>query len=181
MTNPPPRYVLDANVFIEAHQRYYAFDVCPGFWECLLHHHRTGRIVSIDRVRAELVKAKNKDESEKNKPDELERWVKGTAPKDLFETVNDQSVMKSFAEMMAWVQSQSQYTKDAKKEFVQVADGWLAAYAKVRGCVVVTHEVFARESKRRVPLPNVCKQFGVAYQNTFSMLRELEARFFWKP
>ena len=33
------RYVLDANVFIEAHQRYYALDVCPGFWLALIRQH----------------------------------------------------------------------------------------------------------------------------------------------
>jgi len=26
------QYILDANVFIEAYKRYYAFDLCPGFW-----------------------------------------------------------------------------------------------------------------------------------------------------
>ncbi len=26
-------YLFDANVFIEAKNRYYAFDICPGFWE----------------------------------------------------------------------------------------------------------------------------------------------------
>ncbi len=26
------RYLLDANVFIEAKNLYYAFDICPGFW-----------------------------------------------------------------------------------------------------------------------------------------------------
>lgn len=25
-------FVLDANVFIEAHRRYYAFDIAPFFW-----------------------------------------------------------------------------------------------------------------------------------------------------
>ena len=27
------KYLLDSNVFIEAKNRYYAFDICPGFWE----------------------------------------------------------------------------------------------------------------------------------------------------
>jgi hypothetical protein len=26
-------YVVDANVLIEAKNRYYAFDLAPGFWE----------------------------------------------------------------------------------------------------------------------------------------------------
>jgi len=51
MDTPSPVYVLDTNVFVQAHRRHYAFDICPGFWDCLIHHHQTGRIVSIDRVR----------------------------------------------------------------------------------------------------------------------------------
>ena len=27
------RYLLDANVFIEAKNRYYGFDFCPAFWD----------------------------------------------------------------------------------------------------------------------------------------------------
>jgi len=49
-----PVYVLDANVFIEAAQRYYAFDLAPGFWQALLDHAKDGRIQSIDRVSVEL-------------------------------------------------------------------------------------------------------------------------------
>ena len=30
--NEPEAYLLDANVFIEAAPRYYAFDVVPGSW-----------------------------------------------------------------------------------------------------------------------------------------------------
>ena len=29
------RYLLDANVFIEAYKRYYAFDIAPAFWNNL--------------------------------------------------------------------------------------------------------------------------------------------------
>jgi hypothetical protein len=51
----PPRYVLDANVFIEAHKRYYAFDICPGYWAALIAQHHSGLVCSIDRVRDELL------------------------------------------------------------------------------------------------------------------------------
>jgi|SRR5438477_9163972 len=50
MSDPPAIYVLDTNVFVQAHRRHYAFEICPGFWECLIHYHQTARIVSIDRV-----------------------------------------------------------------------------------------------------------------------------------
>ena len=30
------RYLLDANPFIEAKNRYYGFDICPGFWTAII-------------------------------------------------------------------------------------------------------------------------------------------------
>jgi len=51
-------YVLDANVFIEAARRYYAFDLAPMFWESLVHHAVNGRIQSIDLIKRELERGK---------------------------------------------------------------------------------------------------------------------------
>ena len=34
---------------------YYAFDICPGFWKSVVHHHRAGRVFNIDRMRSELL------------------------------------------------------------------------------------------------------------------------------
>ncbi len=48
-------YLVDSDVFITAKNLYYAFGLCPGFWKSVLHHHRTGRIFSVDRVRGELL------------------------------------------------------------------------------------------------------------------------------
>ena len=42
---------------------------------------------------------------------------------------------------------------------------------------VVTNEQARSEAKSRVPLPNVCEQFGVTYTNTFVMLKEMAVRF----
>jgi predicted nucleic acid-binding protein len=165
----PTLYVLDANVFIEAHRRYYAFDICSGFWDCLLHHHDEKAIISIDRVRDELLTG-----------DALEDWMTDTAPDELFASTAEAKVTRHFAAMMTWVQSQTQFKKEAKTEFARVADGWLAAYAKAHNRVVVTHEEYAREARKRVPLPNVCKQFGIDYVDTFAMLRSLGVEFTWE-
>jgi hypothetical protein len=168
MSAADPVYLLDSNVFIQAHRRYYAFDLCPGFWECLIHHHsQTQQIISIDRVRDEITGH-----------DEIVHWVKGT-PEGLFVSTRTANVAGSFAEMMEWVNGSQQFREEAKAEFAQVADGWLAAYAKVHGCIVDTHEVYDADSKKKVPLPNVCRQFGVEFLDTFMMLRQLEARFNW--
>ena len=161
-------FLLDANVFIEAHRRYYALDLCPGFWECLSYHARQRRLSSIDRVQAEI-----------RGGDALSRWVRG-APDELFVSSADPAVASTFKVMMTWVHRNPQFWLQAKSEFAVAADGWLAAYAKVHGAVVVTHEAASLNVKRRVPLPNVCDQFGVVTRDTFTMLRELEVRFDWR-
>lgn len=167
MTNP--LFVLDTNIFIEAHRRYYAQDLCPGFWECLRSHCRQGRVLSIDRVRTEILRNQ----------DRLSAWVK-QAPDNLFVSSAEPSVANVFTKMMDWVQGNGQFRSEAKEEFARVADGWIAAYAKVHNAVVVTHEVFSANIQKKVPLPNVCQQFGIDYQDTFTMLRQLEVRFHWR-
>lgn len=102
-------FLVDADVFISAKNRYYAFDICPGFWESLVHH-SGGGVCSIDRVRSELLAGR---------PSE--------------------------------------------------------------GALVVTNEQPRPDSRNRVLLPDVCAHFGVAYADTFHMLRRLNVRFGWRP
>lgn len=137
-------YVLDSNVFIEAHRRYYGFDLCPGFWQCLLHHGDAGRVVSIDRVKEELKAG-----------DALGEWAKGEGRR-LFVSSAAPAVVEWYREMIRWVRGQSQYRAAALNEFADVADGWLVAYAKSEGLTVVTHESEASFSRKSVHIPNVC-------------------------
>ena len=78
---------------------------------------------------------------------------------------------------MTWVQAQDQFSDAAKADFATGADGWLVAYAKSKGLIVVTHEVLDPSIKRKVPIPNVCEAFSVNYVDTFEMLRQLGVRF----
>ena len=54
MSEAGEKYVLDANVFIQAKRRFYDFDFCPGYWRVLIYYNREGRLSSIDRVQEEL-------------------------------------------------------------------------------------------------------------------------------
>lgn len=160
-------YVLDANIFIAAHQRYYGFNICPGFWRALEKQHAEKRLCSIDKVKSELLAAKDRPSD----------WVQASVPKTFFKGTADKAVIDEFREMVKWVQSESQYTPEAKAEFSNAADGWVIAYAKANGHMVVTHEEFAPESRRKVPMPNVCLEFAVKYCNTFEMLADLGIQF----
>ena len=48
-------YLLDTNVLIEAKNRYYAFDIAPGFWAWLDRAHDQKLACSIEAVRDELL------------------------------------------------------------------------------------------------------------------------------
>jgi hypothetical protein len=159
-------YVLDANVFIEAARRYYAFDIAPLFWESLVNHAANARVESINRVKEELERGK----------DELATWASDHFG-DAFASTDEENVVASYREIMSWVQVQDQFSDAAKAEFADSADGWLVAYARSRSGIVVTHEVLDPNITRRVPIPNVCEPFGVNYVDTFTMLRELGVRF----
>lgn len=161
-----PTYVLDANVFIEASRRYYAFDLAPRFWESLLQHAASGRVRSIDRVKQELERGK----------DELAKWIEDNFS-DALGSTDKTNVIQSFSEIMTWVQAQSQFSEAAKADFANGADGWLVAYAKAQGGVVVTQEVPALDARRKVPIPNVCRAFNVPFVDTFEMLRRLGVQF----
>lgn len=166
---PAPRYVLDSDIFITAKNLYYAFDICPGFWKSLIHHHQKGTVFSIDRVRRELLTGR--------KTEDLVQWVTNELPAGFFLEVENDDVTAAYTEIMLWAQRHPQYLDYAKAKFATGADGWLVAYAKVHGAIVVTNEQSARESKKEIKLPDVCEKFGVKPESTFSMLRTLGARF----
>jgi hypothetical protein len=169
MPPAPANYLLDANVFIQAHRRHYAFDLCPGFWDCLPAHHAAGRVQSIDKIRDELLSG--------GAADPLDAWTRNVAPPALFASTQEADVVREYSAMMQWVQTSPHYLPVAKSEFATVADGWLAAYAKAKGYTLTTHEEHDPAAKKKVPLPTLCRHFGVPYCDTFFMLRDLGTRF----
>ena len=161
------RYVLDANVFIEAKNRYYRFSLCPGYWKALIAQHQNGRVCSIDKVLDELI-----DEG-----DRLSHWAEDTVPNTFFKKTQDQAVINAFQALITWVNSTPQFMPAARADFAAVADGWVVAFAQVNGLIVVTQEVYAPEVQKKVPMPNVCLEFNVGCVNTFEMLEDLGVRF----
>ena len=162
-------YLVDSDVFITAKNRYYAFDICPGFWDSVLHQCDAGRLRSLDHVRRELLVGR---------PDEdLVRWVREQVPPAFFLDSADPAVVNAFGEVMLWVQRHPRYFDQAKAAFATKADGWLVAYAMVHRMVICTNEQPAPDARKEVKLPDVCAQFGVRYEDTFDMLRALRLRY----
>jgi hypothetical protein len=158
------QYVLDANVFINAHRTYYDHAFCRGFWLALVRQHEARRVCSINKIKAELLAGR----------DWLSDWVVNSAPSTFFKAPADKKGINAFQRIANWVQRDQQFTSAAKSQFASVADGWLVAYAEPNGLVVVTHEEYTPTSRRGVPIPNLCLEFNVDYCNTFAMLRDLK-------
>jgi hypothetical protein len=161
-----PVYLLDANVFIEASLRYYAFDIAPPFWENLIRYANDGLVQSIDMIKLEIDKGKGP----------LANWLNNEFD-FAFMSTDDNDVISAYSDIMNWVDNQHRFIPAAKAEFANNADGWLIAFAKAKGCIVVTHEQPAPDSQKKVKIPDVCDAFNVVWTDTFKMLRALGFRF----
>ncbi|MFW8600142.1 DUF4411 family protein [Desulfobacterota bacterium M19] len=155
-------YCLDANIFIEAKNLYYHFNICPGFWECL--DRQNGTVGSILPVYEELTDGNDK----------LIEWVVDRKDSGIFDDISAITVQESFREIAIHVSDQ--YEPQHAEKFLDDADPWLIAYAQVHGCTVVTKEKFSPGTKR-VKIPNICEEFGVDYTDCFTMLKGLGACF----
>lgn len=161
----PAAFVLDSDVFIAAKNAYYAFDICPGFWDAIIQAHGEDRVRSIDRIKAELLAGQPRED--------LVQWVKGKVPAGFFHATQSKAVLDAYGEIVLWVQRSTQYLDRAKAKFATEADGWLVAYSMVHGTTVVTNEQPRPEARSRVLLPDVCAQFKVPSRDTFTLLRSL--------
>jgi len=157
-------YVIDTNTLIQAKNEYYAFDICPGFWDWLDAANAAGDVTSIEQIADELRKGR----------DELANWAdqrRGT-----FFVPLDAAAHREVTNVTAWVQQQD-FRDDAKRVFFAGADPFLIAYARANGLTVASHEVHVEGQKNKVKIPTVCQALGVPCVRTFAMLRDLGATF----
>ena len=166
-------YLIDSNTLITANRSYYSFGLCPGFWEALNNGHSESRIKSLDTVKDEINKGKYDDK--------LKGWVK-SMPDSFFCSTKEDKIIEQFGIVANWVNKQEQFYDYAKSEFMRdKVDGWLVAYAMAKlgndNIVIVTHEKYEQNVKKNVKIPNLCKEFGVEYDDTFKMLNDLGVRF----
>ena len=160
-------YLLDTNTLIEAKNRYYRMAVCPAYWRWIQRCQHRCVLVSIEPVGAELQRGH----------DELAQWAK--KQDGLFLPVADAATQQAFAQVAEHVVSQAAKMKPgALNAFLDGADPWLIAKAMtLAGAVIVTHEQFNPELRRKYSIPNVAKAFGVTCIDTFELLSRTEARF----
>ncbi len=156
-------FALDANVFIEAFRRYYAFDLAANFWDGIVQYVISGRILIVDVIKKEI----------EDKEDELKEWSK-TNFADIVASSQTDETINAYSEIIAWVQDQDQFFDYAKSSFAEDPDGWFIAFAKANSLIVVTEETLKPNVKREVPIPNVCQAFNIPFCDTFEMMRNLK-------
>lgn len=128
-----------------------------------------GIVGSIDKVKKELCETSN--------PDILSHWCEDSLAKNFF--LDTTSCIHIYADLAVWTGSHSQFTQDAKDEFLatDLAAPWLIAYAKQHELTIVTHEISQPLRKNRIKIPEPCNHFGVRFLSPIEMFRELSEKF----
>lgn len=157
-------YLLDANVLIDAKNRYFAFDIVPAFWDWLIAQHKAGKVFIVQAVHDEVAGG----------GDDLAAWVK--AQPSSFSIAPTSADTASMSAVSAWA-SGAGFRPAAISDFLQAADYFIVAQALTLGYTVVTLEKPDPSSKRRIKIPDACIAVGVKWITPFQMLRAEGAKF----
>jgi Domain of unknown function (DUF4411) len=163
MTKAPPIYCLDANVLIQAWQKYYSFDLCPDYWKLLNELGEKGRILLPRKVEEEILHTEDK----------LAVWLKSSKISILD---IDGDVTRCLKEIYD-ANPLHRYLVDNTKQR-SLADPWIIAHAKKEGACVVTKEgKVSDQNSSRIKIPNVCENMGIRWIDDFQFVHEVNIRF----
>ena len=167
-------YLLDTNVFIQAKNLYYGFDLCPGFWTWLTRANQMGLVYSIEMVLNELTQFGRVGEH--SEADELAQWAIAQ-DKEFFLPPNSETP-SALSDIANWAVS-TDYAQAAKDEFLTVADQFLVAEGLARDFTIVTHEQSRPNSRKRIKIPDACiaQSPSIECITPFEMLRRENAVF----
>ena len=155
-------YLFDSNTFMEAARLYYSFDLAPGFWEWLLSDPMRPEIASVESVRDEISKGTG----------DLVDWA-ANAPADFWRPVTA-ATLDSAMELSEWAADPARIFKQSAVDgFLASCDYWLIAEGMATGLTVVTREVSAPGSQKRVKIPDACKPFDVQCEQPFPVYQKL--------
>lgn len=157
------KYCLDANVLIQAWQKYYSPNVCPSYWDTLDILGVESRIFMPEMVYEEIVRTE----------DNLSEWLRSS---NIPIRKIDENVTRCLQEIYSTNPIHKFLVDNTKAR--SLADPWVIAHAISEGAVVVTKEekVTALNSKK-IKIPNVCDNMNISWINDFQMIAELGIRF----
>ena len=163
MTQAQQKYCLDANVLIQAWQKYYSPRYCADYWSLLNEFGKKGRIFIPQNVFEEISRTE----------DELTNWLrKSTIPiKEV-----DGQVANCLRDIYA-ANPLHKYLVDNTKQR-SLADPWIVAHAlKENACVVTKEEKVTAPNTTRIKIPNVCENMNIRWINDFEFVEELNIQF----
>ena len=157
------KYCLDANVLIQAWQKYYNPKFCPDYWKILNELGKAGRIFIPELVCEEIVRTE----------DELSSWLKGSKI-----PVNKISEPVTVCLQRIYLANPVHKNLVDNTKARSIADPWVIAHALHENATVVTKEerVTALNSNR-IKIPNVCDNMGIQWINDFQLVDELGIKF----
>jgi len=163
MNTTANKYCLDANVLIQAWQKYYNPKFCPDYWDILIQLGKQDKIFIPELVYEEITRTE----------DDLSRWVKAS-----------KIPIKKISEPVTICLQKIYAVNPVHKNLVDnisgrsLADPWVIAHSLHENATVVTKEekITALNSKR-IRIPNVCENMGVRWMNDFQFIDELGIKF----
>ena len=155
-------YCLDANVLIQAWQKYYSPIICPGYWDVLNQLGVEGKIFVCQEVFDEIIKTE----------DDLSKWLKAS---DIPVKKATESVIEKLKDIYQ-IPVHLKLVDNTKNR--SLADPWVIAHAMDNNSVVVTKEEKVTQSNStKVKIPNVCDNMDVRWINDFEFVKELNFSF----
>ena len=157
-------YCFDANVLIEAWQKYYSPKFCPGYWEILNELGIQERIFIPEMVCDEITRTE----------DDLSEWLKNSSRIPVHKL--DEDVISCWQNILSTNTLHIQLVDNIKGR--SLADPWVIAHAMKNNATVVTKEnkQTALNSKR-IKIPNVCENMGVRWIDDFQFVNEIKMHF----
>lgn len=157
------RYCLDANVLIQAWQKYYNPKFCPDYWEILIQLGNQRRIFIPEMVFEEIVRTE----------DDLSKWLKQSKI----------PITKISGPVTIYLQRIYSFNPIHKNlvdntKARSLADPRVIAHALHEKAIVVTkEEKVTAISSNRIKIPNVCDNMGIRWINDFQFIDELNIKF----
>lgn len=162
-------YCIDANVLIQAWQKYYSPDLCPDYWDLLNELGKQGRIFIPEEVKNEIVVPETSDKTE----DDLSKWLKRSKIPIHKPTEN---IIACWQKILQADPTHKLLVDNIKSR--SLADPWLIAHAMDTKATVVTKEnIDSAMNSKRVKIPNVCKNMGVRCIDDFEFIKEIGVKF----
>jgi len=163
MSTMANKYCLDANVLIQAWQKYYNPKFCPDYWNILNELGKQDRIFIPELVYEEIIRTE----------DDLSKWLKASK-------ISIKKISEPVTICLQRIYSSDPIHKNLvdNTKARSLADPWVIAHSIHENATVVTkEEKVTALNTNKIKIPNVCDNLGVRWINDFQFIDELDIKF----